>query len=174
MKKSVFAALFVFLAFALQAQHVFDNGDKMLNAGIGLLSADGPIPSINGSFEIGAIPTGDVGVISFGGIAAFQIGSYYLTGYTDTYLVFEVGPRATWHLLTLESDKWDVYGGIGFGLRMRSGYDDYWGYHYGSYVGGYGEGFVGGRMMMKDNFGLFAEMGYGTLSAFKFGITFGL
>jgi hypothetical protein len=174
MKKFLFLTLLGFIAFSLNAQHVFNNNDKMFNAGIGLLSSDGPIPSINGSFEIGAIPTGDAGLISFGGITAFQLGSYYLTGYTDTYFVFHVGPRATWHLHVFESDKWDAYAGIGFGLRFRSGYDDYWGYHYDGYVGGYGEGFVGGRMMLKENFGLFAEMGYGTLSAFKFGITMGL
>ena len=171
MKKLLIVPLLALFAFTAQAQHVFDNGDKMLNAGLGFFSYDGFIPSINASFEIGAIPTGDVGVISFGGIAAFQIGSYDYSGYGSNYTVFVVGPRASWHLLTFDSDKWDVYGGIGFGLRMRSGYDDYWGDHIGGHVGGYGEGFVGGRMMMKDNFGLFAEMGYGTLSSIKFGIT---
>jgi hypothetical protein len=174
MKKLLLLTILGFFAYTLQAQHVFNNGDKMINAGIGLLSSDGLIPSINGSFEIGAIPTGDVGVVSFGGIAAFQLGSYSYIGYSDSYLVFHVGPRAAWHLHVFESDKWDAYAGIGFGLRVRSGYTDYWGYHSNGYVGGYGEGFIGGRMMMKDNFGLFAEMGYGTLSAFKFGITMGL
>ena len=35
----------------------------------------------------------------------------------------------------------------------------------------YEEVFVGGRMMLKDNFGIFAELGYGPISAIRAGIT---
>ncbi len=171
MKKSLLLIAAVVFAFTMQAQNVFNKGDKMFNAGIGSLSEFGFVPSINASMEVGVIPTGDVGIVSFGGIAAWQLGTYsYLTS-SDIYSVFVLGPRASWHLQTFESDKWDVYGGIGFGIMIQSGYTDYWGDRINGYVGPYGEGFIGGRMMLKEGFGLFAETGYGTLSAFKFGVT---
>ncbi len=171
MKKLGLFIVLTFFTFALQAQNVFNKDDMMVNAGIGILSPYGPIPSVNASLEVGVIPTGDIGIVSFGGITAYQLGSYYFDAYSDLFHVFVIGPRATWHLQTFNSNKWDVYGGIGFGILIKSGYNDSWGNHIKGFVSGYGEGFVGGRMMLKDNFGLFAETGYGTLSSFKFGIT---
>ena len=172
MKKLALLTIFGFFVFTLHAQHVFNKGDMMLNAGIGSFSGYGLLPSVNASLEVGSIPTGDVGIVSFGGIAAFQIGNY--SNSSTAFSVLTLGPRAAWHLQTFSSDKWDVYAGFGFGVFMRSGYTDIWGFHNNGIVTGYGEGFIGGRMMLKDNFGLFAESGYGTLSSFKFGITLGL
>ena len=177
MKKQILIIVFGVLAFTLNAQKIMEKGDIMLNAGIGGFSNHGLIPSINASLEIGVIPTGDIGIVTFGGIAAYQLGlsTYYAYGYADatyTYSVFVVGGRASWHLQTFESDKWDVYAGAGFGVEMRSGYEVY-GLNYDGWVGPYGEGYVGGRMMFNESFGLFGELGYGTLSAIKFGVTFG-
>ncbi len=174
MKKTLLIVLTAFFAFSLHAQNVMEKGDMMLNAGIGGLSSYGFIPSINASLEVGVIPTGDVGIVTFGGIAAWQLGTYSYLEATDVFSVFVVGPRASWHLQTFQSDKWDVYAGAGFGIEIKSGYVDYWGEHINGEVGPYGEAYIGGRMMLKDGFGLFAETGYGTLSAFKFGITLDL
>ncbi len=178
MKKFLLLAALGFFAYAVQAQNVFNKGDKMLNVGIGGLSGLGFIPSINASMEMGVIPTGDVGIVSFGAIAAYKYAntSYFVPGYFNesyNYSIFVLGPRAAWHLQTFSSDKWDVYAGVGFGLKVYSGYT-YYGNSYSGSVGAYSEGFVGGRMMMKDNFGLFGEVGYGTLSSIKIGITLGL
>ncbi len=177
MKKIALLIVFGVFAFTLNAQKIMEKGDVMINAGIGELSSYGLIPSINASVEFGVIPTGDVGIVTFGGITAFQLGydSYYLYGYPDesyTYTVFVFGGRASWHLQTFESDKWDVYAGAGLGVKMKSGYEVY-GYKYDSWTGVYGESYVGGRMMFTKSFGLFGEVGYGTLSAVKFGVTFG-
>ena len=83
----------------------------------------------------------------------------------------------------MQSDKWDVYAGIGMGLRTGSfSYTttttDYWGntttrqylepYPFSGFIF---STFVGGRMMMNDQFGLFAEVGYDALSIMKLGIT---
>jgi len=179
MKKISFILALVVMGFMAQAQHVFDNGGLAINAGVGLLSADGFIPSINVSGEMGIFPTGDVGLISVGAIVAYKYSTYSFNGLWDdenyNYSQFTIGPRAIWHLHTFASDKWDAYGGVGMGLRAYSVYD--WDYEYSGIkkkakVAPYGEAFVGGRMMFKDKLGLFAEVGYGTLSAIKFGITF--
>jgi hypothetical protein len=178
MKKISFILALVVMGFMAQAQHVFDNGNMAFNAGLGLLSADGFIPSINVSGEMGIFPTGDVGLISVGAIIAYKYSTYsYSSVWLDenyNYSQFTIGPRAIWHLHTFASDKWDAYGGVGMGIRAYSVYD--WDYEYSDLkkkakVAPYGEMFVGGRMMLKDKFGLFAEVGYGTLSAVKFGVT---
>jgi len=178
MKKQFLVILFGVFTLTLSAQKIMQKGDFMLNAGIGGFSTYGLIPSVNASLEIGVIPTGDVGIVTFGGIAAYQLGldTYYGYGFfadeTYTYSVFVIGGRASWHLQTFESDKWDVYAGAGLGVKFKGGYEVY-GINYDGDVGPYGEGYVGGRMMFNESFGLFGEVGYGTLSSVKFGVTFG-
>jgi hypothetical protein len=173
------AALFI-MTFAVQAQHVFDKGSFGLNAGIGIGSYGGYIPSIEVSAEFGVIPTGDVGLVSFGGLVGYKYSTYdyyYVTGdYNYNYNQFEFGGRAAWHLHTFTSDKWDVYAGVGVGLHVDSEYAS-WDIENDkavrtSSLGAYEEVFVGGRMMMSSGFGLFAELGYSKLSSARFGLTF--
>ncbi len=175
MKKFLMIIFIGFFALSANAQHVFEKGDLMFNAGLGFFAYDGFIPAIYISGEYGSIPTGDVGLVSFGGIMSYKYSSYswYIYDYDDYYHQFVIGPRAIWHLHVFESDKWDAYGGVGFGVRIHTVYS--WNgidiVRKGK-VSPYGELFVGGRMMLKKNFGLNAEMGYGTLSVIKFGVTF--
>lgn len=178
MKKVLIVLVSVMFTLSLQSQHVFEKGDLLFNAGIGGLSSDGWIPSINISGEYGVIPTGDVGLVSFGGIVAYKYSTWAGTHISSdyNYSQFVVGPRAAWHVHAFESDKWDAYGGVGAGVRLWTQYQ--WDPHKNDYVNKgkvspYGEVFVGGRMMFSEAFGLFAEVGYGTLSAIKFGVTFG-
>lgn len=180
MKRIITLLFIVLISASAQSQYVFNKGDLLFNAGIGGLSPDGWIPSVNFSGEFGVIPTGDIGVVSFGGILAYKYsdwsGSYYSTTYDYNYSQFVIGPRASWHLHTFESDQWDVYGGVGGGVRFWTQYQ--WDQASLSYVNKakvspYGEVYVGGRMMFSESFGLFAEVGYGTLSSIKFGVTFG-
>jgi hypothetical protein len=180
MKKIMIFLMVGMLSLSLHSQHVFNKGDLLFNAGIGGLSSDGWIPSVNVSGEYGVIPTGDIGLVSFGGIMAYKYsswsGSYYTTNYDYHYSQFTIGPRATWHVHAFESDKWDAYGGVGAGMRFWTQYQWDQGtlnYVNKAKVSPYGEVYVGGRMMFSESFGLFAEVGYGTLSAIKFGVTFG-
>ncbi len=173
MKKITMILLGVLFSLSIQAQHVFDKGSLMFNAGIGLPYHYGFIPSINMSGEYGVIPTGDVGLVSFGGLFEIQFADYgYWHGYESAIKpIISLGPRAYWHLHVFDSDKWDVYGGAGFGIQFRpQPYEDY----YRSVVTGYGEGFVGGRMMFNKKFGLYAEAGGGAGAFIRFGVTFGL
>ncbi len=107
-----------------------------------------------------------------------QVGQVHIIQrtYDYHYSQFTIGPRAAWHVHAFESDKWDAYGGVGFGIRFWTQYtwDQVIHITYNkAKVSPYGEVYVGGRMMFSETFGLFAEVGYGTLSAIKFGVTFG-
>jgi len=177
MKKIYFVSVLVLIGLVGQSQFVFNKGGMAFNAGIGALSADGFIPSVNVSGEFGIFPTGDVGLLSVGGIVAYKYStySYSLWNNNYNYSQFVIGPRAIWHLQTFKSTKWDAYAGVGFGLRIWSDYvlnNSLTDLERRGRVSPYGEAFVGGRMMMKPGFGLFAEVGYGTLSAIKLGVTF--
>jgi len=172
MKKLSILLIGLMFALNIQAQHVFNKGSLLFNGGIGIPYNFGFIPSINFSGEYGVIPTGDVGLVSFGGLFEMQFANYNAWhGYSSTFkpIIF-LGPRAAWHLHVFNSDKWDVYGGAGFGIKFRpQPYDGY----YGSTVSGYGEGFVGGRMMFSEKLGLYAEAGGGAGAFIRFGVTFG-
>jgi len=178
-------ALFAILMMAAgaQAQHVFNKGDIGVNAGIGIGGYGGLVPSIEASVEVGVIPTGDIGLVSFGGVAGWKYSYYnydyaWFDGDNFNYQQFVVGGRASWHLHTFDSDKWDVYAGLGLGVKIWTEYDYDWDYNHGytttneARAGLYEEFFVGGRMMMNEGFGLFAEVGYRRLSNVRFGLTF--
>lgn len=173
----VFAAFLMFASLS-QAQYIFNKGNIGINAGIGVLGTDGLIPSIEASVEVGVIPTGDIGLVSFGGMIGYKYSTYdyyYLVDYSYDYHQFQFGGRAAWHLHTFKSDKWDVYAGLGLGARIWSD----WAYDHGkdeivdqAHTSLYQEVFVGGRMMFNPSFGLFAEVGYSHLSTARFGLTF--
>ena len=170
MKKIVILFVAVVFAFSIQAQHVFNKGDVMFNAGIGIPNSHGFIPNINFSGEVGVIPTGDVGLVSFGGLAEFQMGQYTYYGLENEYYPrFYMGARAAWHVHAFQSDVFDAYGGVGFGIKIN-GKTDYTS----SKTSVNPDIFVGGRWMFSPGMGLFAEVGYTGLSALRFGITFGL
>lgn len=183
MKKTFLMALVLVLGLSVNAQHVFNKGTLLFNAGIGIGGYHGAgwIPSINIGGEVGVIPTGDVGLVSFGGIIEYKFsswaGSWASTSYNYNYHQVILGPRAFWHVHAFNSDKWDAYGGVGGGVRFWTQYSE-WDpdkqeYKSKAKVSPYGEVFVGGRMMFKEAFGLFAEVGWGTLSVLKFGVSFG-
>jgi hypothetical protein len=179
MRKLILLVFAVLLGVSMNAQHVFNKGSLLFNAGIGIggYYNAGWIPSVNVSGEIGVIPTGDIGLVSFGGIVEYKYSNWagYGSKYNYNQLIF--GPRAAWHVHAFNSDKFDAYGGVGAGIRFWTNYTG-WDYVKNepttkASVSPYGEVFVGGRMMFSENFGLIAELGWGTLSVLKFGVTFG-
>ncbi|MCY7358266.1 MAG: hypothetical protein LH609_12575, partial [Rudanella sp.] len=104
------AALMGLLSVATQsyAQLAVDKGDKFLNLGIGLGGYGGI--GFGGGIGLGAsLEVGVVKNISVGAIAGFRsfggYGSYY-----------SIGARGSYHfneLLSLSSDKVDLYAGLG-------------------------------------------------------------
>jgi len=180
----VVIAMFTFLS--VNGQEVLNKGDKMMNLGLGLASKYGFIPSINFSGEIGVIPTGDIGIVSFGGEAEYKMSTWSISNfwYTDAGIShnFAAGGRAAWHLHVFNNPKYDLYAGASIGFKMRT-HDNNWidwsaskGYYteYSNYTGIYQTIFVGARIMTSDNFGFFGEIadGYHSISYFKIGMTF--
>lgn len=171
MKKLIFLVLAVTFAITLNSQSVFNKGSVMFNAGVGGPNNFGFIPTLNFSAEVGVIPTGDIGIVSFGGMTEIQFAQYsygYLIN-NENFIRFYIGPRATWHLQVFNSDVFDAYAGAGFGYLINGKSDNV-----ASTSQVHADVFVGGRWMFAAKMGLFAEVGYTGLSFAKFGITFGL
>jgi len=187
LKKLILSAAVLFAVLSINAQQSFNTGDKALNAGIGLgwgygsgyigINTLAPIPSFNASFEVGIFEIENAGVISLGGFASFRrtwddgsiAGYHYRYEYNNAVLA----ARGVFHLNFLNTDVFDVYGGIHSGLRF-SGYT--YEYDYENFTESDNDIhfihdlFVGARYMMSQKFGFFAEAGYG-ISYLKGGIT---
>jgi hypothetical protein len=89
-----------------------------------------------------------------------------------------IGFRSAYHYNGLESDKFDVYGGLMLSYNINSySYENNDPYYPDSYSGGsYGNslyltGFVGGRYFFSSNFGGYVELGYG-VSFFNIGASY--
>ena len=171
MKKLFVFVLVASFAITLQAQHVFNKGSIMFNAGLGAPNNFGYIPTLNFSGEVGVIPTGDIGLVSFGGMVEFQFAQYsygYLSN-NENFARFYFGPRAAWHVHAFDSDLFDAYAGVGAGIIINGESDNIR-----SSTEVHPDIFAGGRWMFAQKMGLFAEVGYTGLSFLKFGVTFGL
>lgn len=150
-KKIVLSVFLFFFVFSSYGQSAFNKGDMGINLGMSLGSInDKYYPAANASFEMGFFPIGKkAGVIS--------IGAYSDMFFTDDGMKPTLSARGIFHLGFLNTKKFDVYGGLGTGFGL---YED------GEF---YFEEFAGGRIMLKDNFGIFAEVGWGA-SNLKAGI----
>ena len=167
--------------------NVMNKGDFMMNIGLGIGSPTyseysygydygfGIMPSITVSGEYGMFPTGDIGIVTLGGIASIgtskSTGYYYNSNAFSTELLF----RGAWHLSVWNNPTFDVYAGVGTGVRINS--IKYTSNNGTNYENSNGTNFVisefvGARWMMKENFGLFGEFTNGEISFTKFGITF--
>lgn len=178
MKKIViFIAIAMYSLVSVNAQEVLNKGDKAFNLGLGIPYWGGDIiPSINFSGEVGVIPTGDIGIVSFGGEAEYKLSIYdgYYNNYTYHQLSF--GGRAAWHLHFFNNPKYDLYAGVGIGVHIYNTYDNYdinkQEYIASPHIYPYAQEFVGARIMMSESFGFFGEIGYGSISFMKLGVTF--
>lgn len=163
MKRSAIIILVLIFTYTLQAQHVFNPGSVKFNAGLGVPQVNGYIPTINLSGEVGVIPTGTIGLVSFGGLLDFHIADD-----GKTFPRFYAGPRAAWHLHAFNSLIFDVYAGAGFGIVLNGN-----GLKERNTIVAQADVFVGGRWMFSPGAGLFVELGVTGLSNARFGITFG-
>jgi len=152
MKKFGTIMLFIFLSFSVYSQ-IFDRGNKGFNLGLGVDPFD-MTPSAHFSGEVGVIPIANAGVISFGGGTDINFVAF---DDVRTHLAF----RAAFHAGFIQTDKFDIYAGLGPAVRL---YDR----NTNSYF--YTEEFIGARMKLKDKIGLFLELGYGATYS-KFGVT---
>lgn len=183
MKKFIILLVTLAAYTASDAQQ-FVKGTNMLSAGIGLGSSLGGFsygsqsPALSIQYERGVWEIGGPGVISLGGYAGRKSYKYSGSGYTEKWGYTIIGVRSAYHYNGINSDKFDVYGGVMLSYNILN-------YKYkssnGTNIGGNGNygsaaGFtlyVGGRYFFSPNVGAFAELGYGvsylTLGlAFKF------
>ena len=180
------------LSFAQDA--VVNKGDFLLNIGGGISGGPGGyggyngagygvMPSFNVGMEVGMFPTGDIGIVTLGGIAAMGFSSANSSSWESKYFATEVLFRGAWHLSKWVTSPWDVYAGVNTGIRFNSytnSYDnDYWnnGNNGNKLEGNHSDTdlviglFIGGRWMMSDSFGLFAEFTTSEIAMGKFGVT---
>jgi hypothetical protein len=143
---------FIFVSNSHVQAQAFQEGDMVVNAGIGLGSTYNWAGSLGvplgGGLEYG-ISNLEVGTLGIGGDFGFVSGS----GLT----IFYMGGRGTYHLnelLNVEDEHLDIYGGLGIYYRNFS-YNG---------VGTFGSGIIGtfhlgSRYYFSDNVGAYAELG---------------
>lgn len=167
----------LFCATTIHAQF-FNKGTNVISAGVGLGGNFGSFsygtqsPGISAQYERGVWDVGGPGVISLGGYVGTK--SYKYSGASGSYKWSEkwnytiVGIRSAYHYNKLNNGKFDVYGGLMLSYNILSyKYSDNAGNAGSSIYGGnYNStagitAYLGARYLFTQNFGAFAELGYG-------------
>ncbi|WP_044173634.1 hypothetical protein [Flectobacillus major] len=155
--KKLAVTLIIFISALIAGQvhaQAFQQGDKLLNLGLGLNSYySGGVP-FGASFEVGIDDD-----LSVGANVDYLSTSNY--GYRFTALYF--GGRGSYHfnrILNIKDEKFDLYAGAGLGYRSFSWADSYAGisidaYGSGIYLGAH----LGAKYYFSDTTGAFAELG---------------
>ncbi len=151
----------------------FNEGDKLLNIGVGLSSYYYGHP-IGLSYEVGITPD-----FSVGGQLDYNSGSYddyYGYSYRYRYSAYYLGTRGSYHfnrILRINENKIDLYAGLGLGYQSFKWNDSYngsgYGYNYGS--GLFLNYFIGGKYYFTNKVGAFLELGYTGLSSSRVGLS---
>lgn len=188
MKKSMKIALLslmlaLFLPLATLNAQLFDKGDLVFNAGIGLGSTyytygtyyktTVPPLFLSGDYCLREdLGPGNLGVGGFLGYSAYKY-EYDVSGYDYgwKYSTFIIAARGSYHFTELV-DKLDIYGGVLVGAKIVSdkAYGDYEDSDYSvNKSGPVFDIFAGVRYQFTDNFGAMSELGYG-IAWFKIGL----
>jgi len=166
----------------LRAQ-LFDEGDLVFNAGIGL----GSTYYTYGSYYSTTVPPlflsgdyclredlgpGNLGVGGFIGYSAYKY-HYDVSGYDYgwKYKTLIIAARGSYHFTELV-EKLDIYGGVLVGAKIVSdeAFGDYTGSDYSVNKGGpVFDIFAGVRYQLTDNFEVMSELSYG-IAWFKIGL----
>lgn len=163
MKKSIiYTAMAVFIISFANAQE-FNKGTNVINAGVGLggnfniYASPSQSPSFSASFERGIWEVPGPGVVSLGAYVGYKTYKY---SNADRWNYTIVGVRGAYHYNGLNVENLDVYGGVMLSYNILS-YDSSYN-AFGSYGSNLGAtAFIGGRWYFAQNFGVFAEVGYG-------------
>ncbi len=182
MKKSIIIIASLLVVFftshnTLQAQTMV-KGESVATLGIGLGAwttafTTSETPLIIAGYETGIKDNFGPGNLSVGGNIAYKSGNYSFWDSKWSYTYVAVVGRASWHPHFLQSDTWDVYTGLSLGYYFigtgssTTDLDD----------GGIGVGglefatHVGARYNFSENWGAFAELGFG-LGVIKVGAAY--
>jgi hypothetical protein len=178
MRKFFCTIIVIFIFSANGTSQTFQQGDNVINVGIGLgsaLDAGNGKPNIgfNASYERGIWEAGP-GLVSLGGYAGRVSFKDDGPGYEQKWNYTVIGVRGAWHYTELNHEKIDVYAGVmasynivdysyessGFSATSDS---------YSNSLGG--SVFAGGRYYFTNNIAAFVEIGYGA-TFFNAGIAF--
>jgi outer membrane protease len=176
MKKLVILLVAVFGVSFASAQS-FNVGTSVVQAGIGLGSNLGGLgkgrPALSVSYEYGKWAVGGPGVISLGGYIGNTGYKYTAAGYSQKWDYTIIGLRSAYHYNGFtDAPQLDVYGGAMLSYNNVSYKTS--GVFSGSNAYGSGVDFslyLGGRWFFNENFGAFAELGYG-VSTLNLGLSY--
>ncbi len=183
MKKVFILVAALVVSSSLYAQQ-FVKGTNIISAGAGLGSSLGSFtygsqsPALSLQYERGVWDIGGPGIISLGGYLGRKTYNYSGSDYKQKWGYTILGLRSAYHYNGINSDNFDVYGGIMLSYNLLNyKYKDNNGNNVAG-TGNYGSAagftlYVGGRYFFTPNIAAFAELGYGvsylTLGlAFKF------
>ena len=180
-KQLLLIALFVAISSAAIAQgggSSFNNGDNLVNVGIGIGSPffgsgySSSLP-VNPSFSY---EKGITDAISVGGQISYASSKFDdrpYSNYSFKENAFYIGARGSYHLnqyLDLDS-RFDIYGGASLGYVIVN-VSDNTGYT-GSAASDIGFGlFAGGKYYFQENTAVYAELGYQSLAFLNIGVAF--
>ncbi len=154
---------------AQKSSLAYNEGDKLLNIGVGVNSYySGGIP-LSASFELGITDA-----ISVGGNIDYLSKTY--NGANEKFTAVYFGGRGSYHfneLLNLDIENLDLYAGAGLGFRTFRWSNSNYSYSYGPYGNGlYLSLFAGGKYYFAPNVGGFLELGAVGSTNAKLGLAF--
>ena len=164
MKKLAFLLVAIFFfAYTSNAQPI-EEGETQVNAGIGLSTFGLPV---YGGLEFGVAEN-----FSVGGELSYRKYGRYSVYSPSIITIAGIGNYHVNELLEIPPE-FDVYAGLSLGYSIWSDNDVY-NYSWFRGSGVYFTGQVGARYFVSDNFAINAELGGGTYSGGKLGVTFKL
>jgi hypothetical protein len=175
-KRTVLFFCLLMAVLSIKAQP-FVKGTNVVSAGIGLgssilhYSGASQSPAISLQYEKGLWDIGGPGVISLGGYLGMKGYKYSSKSggynYSEKWHYTVIGVRSAYHYNGIQSDKWDIYGGVMLSYNILN-------YKYndnspgGTYAnsGSYGSNagfslYAGARYFVGKDLGILAELGYG-------------
>jgi hypothetical protein len=176
----LFFVLFLVCGVAAAQTPTFENGDKVLNLGIGFGSGlytgggyTSHTPALSASIDIDVVDNViDKGSIGVGGYVGYTSAKYEYGGfnYGWKYTDFVLAARGTFHYPLVE--KLDTYAGLALGYDVVTSKET--GTFGGTRTsanasGAYFSGFLGGRYYFSDNFAGLIELGSG-IAYFNLGV----
>lgn len=149
----------------------YQKGDQLVNLGIGLSSYYYGNP-VGISFETGLDKDISAGVqLDYN---SGNYGDYYYSSSRWRYTATYIGIRGSYHVnrvFRLNTEKVDLYAGLGLGYRSFRWHDANYGYGYDYRSGAFFNYFIGGKYYFTPKIGAFAEFGYTGLSSARVGLT---
>jgi len=156
----------LFFAVSTNAQNTFNEGDNVLNLGLGIGSTlytgayySSNIPPISASYEVGIKDElfDENSSLGIGGYLGYSSSNYRFSGSSSGFSNFILGARGSLHYQFI--DQFDTYAGLMLGYRIVSWQND--GFGSAASSGFTSAFYLGGRYYFTESFAGMMELGYG-------------